>query len=256
MARTKKGLGCFKCGRNDVAGLTVAAARREAERLKNDVKHNGADPVEDKRKRAAESIREQAGKVVVKDLFERWAATDLINRKDQGAEARRMISKDVLPFIGEMNIKDVRKGHVAEITDRLLQRGVNRMAKVAFSLARQMFRFAVTRDLLESDPTALLSKKNIGGANVERDRVLDEDEIKELAKKLPAANMAETATLAVWIVLATCCRIGELHKARWDHVDLERKCWRIPAQNSKNNREHIVYLPSFAVDHFTKLKEL
>jgi integrase len=252
----KKGLGSFKYGRNDVAGLTVSAARREADRLKNEVKHNGADPVEDKRKRAAECIREQAGKVLVKDLFERWAATDLINRKDQGVEARRMISKDVLPFIGDLNIKDVRKGRIAEITDRLLQRGVNRMAKVVLSLTRQMFRFAVTRDLLESDPTALLSKKNIGGANVERDRVLDEDEIKELAKKLPTANMTETATLAVWIVLATCCRIGELLKARWDHVDLERKYWRIPAQNSKNNREHIVYLSSFTVCYFTKLKEL
>jgi integrase len=94
------------------------------------------------------------------------------------------------------------------------------------------------------------------GANVERDRVLDEDEIKELAKKLPTTNMAETGVLAVWIVLATCCRIVELLKARWDHVDLERKCWRIPAQNSKNNREHIVYLSSFAGCHFTKLKEL
>lgn len=68
-----------------------------------------------------------------------------INRKDQGAEARRMISKDVLPFIGDLNIKDVRKGHITEITDRLLQRGVNRMAKVVLSLTRQMFRFAVTR---------------------------------------------------------------------------------------------------------------
>ncbi len=167
-----------------------------------------------------------------------------------------MISKDVLPFIGELNIKEVRKGHIAEITDRLLQHGVNRMAKVVLSLTRQMFRFAVTRDLLESDPTALLSKKNIGGANVERDRVLDEDEIKELAKKLLIANMAETACFAVWIVLATCCRIGELLKARWDHIDLDRKYWRIPAQNSKNNREHIVYLSSFAVYHFIKLKEL
>ena len=59
----------------------------------------------------------------------------------------------------------------------------------------------------------MLSKKNIGGANVERDRVLDEDEIKELAKKLPTANVAETASLAIWIVLATCCRIGELLKS-------------------------------------------
>ncbi len=64
--------------------------------------------------------------------------------------------------------------------------------RLSLASLRQMFRFAVTRDLLASDPTALLSKKSIGGANVERDRVLDEDEIKELAKKLPTANMAET----------------------------------------------------------------
>lgn len=252
----RNGLGPFRQGRNDVAGLTVPAARRIAEGMKHEVKHEGVDPIEARRQRAVDRANEKAGKVLVKDLFERWAATDLINRKDQGAEARRMISKDVLPFIGELNIRDVRKGHIAEITDRLLQRGVNRMAKVVLSLIRQMFRFAVSRDLLESDPTALLSKKSIGGANVERDRVLDEDEIKELAKKLPTANMAETANLAVWLVLATCCRIGELLKTRWDHVDFKRKCWRIPAQNSKNSREHTVYLSSFAMSRFVKLKEM
>ena len=224
--------------------------------MKNEVRFERADPIEDRRRKAMQHLLEQTNKILVADLFARWAATDLINRKDRGVEARRMILKDVLPFIGDLNIKDVRKGHIAEITDRLLQRGVNRMAKVVLSLTRQMFRFAVTRDLLEADPTALLSKKSVGGANVERDRVLDEDEIHQLAQKLPAAHIADTTTLAIWIVLATCCRIGELLKARWDHVDFEAKRWRIPAQNSKNNREHIVYLSSFAVCYFTKLKEL
>lgn len=252
----RNGLGPFRQGRNDVAGLTVPAARRIAEGMKHEVKHEGADPIEARRQRAIDRANEKADKVLVKDLFEHWATTDLINRKDRGAEARRMILKDVLPYIGELNIRDVRKGHITEITDRLLQRGVNRMAKVVLSLIRQMFRFAVSRDLLESDPTALLSKKSIGGANVERDRVLDEDEIKELAKKLSTANVAETASLVIWLVLATCCRIGELLKTRWDHVDFDRKCWRIPAQNSKNSREHTVYLSSFAMDHFVKLKEI
>lgn len=100
---------------NDVTGLTVSAARVEAERLKKEVKYEGADPIEDRRQRAVNRAQEKASKVLVKDLFECWAATDLINRKDQGAEARRMISKDVLPFIGDLNIKDVRKGHITEI---------------------------------------------------------------------------------------------------------------------------------------------
>jgi integrase len=249
----KKGLGGFRCGRNDIAGLTVAAARREAERLKNEVKHNGADPVEDKRKRAAESIREQSNRVLVKDLFNRWAATDLINRKDRGKEAQRMMQKDVLPFIGQLRIQDVRKGHVSEITDRLLQRGVNRMAKVVLSLIRQMFRFAVSRDLLESDPTAAISKKTVGGANVERDRVLDEREIRELAPKILKAGLEETTILAAWIVLGTCCRIGELLKARWSHFDLQSGTWLIPPENSKNGKEHMVALSSFVLTHLRRL---
>jgi len=249
----RKGLGPFRQGRNDIAGLTVPAARHLAEDLKHGVKHKGADPVEDKRQQAIERAKENAGRVLVKDLFERWGTTDLINRKDNGAEARRMMLKDVIPFIGDLNIREVRKGHITEITDKLLQRGVNRMAKVVLSLIRQMFRFAVTRDLLEADPTALVSKKSVGGSNVERDRILNEDEIKELSMKLSTANMTEISIIAIWITLATCCRIGEVLKARWSHVDLERKVWRIPAENSKNGREHLVLLSPFVTSHLRQL---
>ncbi|CCB91131.1 putative uncharacterized protein [Waddlia chondrophila 2032/99] len=252
----RKGLGSFKQGRNDAAGLTVSAARRLAETMKYEVKHKGVDPIEDKKQRALKRAREEAGRVTIRSLFERWAKTDLVNRKDEGAEARRMMEKDVLPFIGEMEIKEIRKADIAEITDRLLQRGVNRMAKVVFSLIRQMFRFAVSRDLLDADPTALVSKKSIGGANVERDRVLSEEEVRELAQKLAKGNMVETSVLAVWISLATCCRIGEVLKAQWGHIDFEHRKWRIPPENSKNGREHVVHLSDFSLLHFQRLHEL
>ena len=249
----RKGLGPFRYGRNDTGGLSVPAARREAERMKNEVRFEGADPIEDRRKKAMQKVIERESQVLVTDLFDRWMATDLINRKDQGKEAQRMMQKDVLPFIGQLCIQDVRKGHVTEITDRLLQRGVNRMAKVVLSLIRQMFRFAVSRDLLESDPTAAISKKTVGGANVERDRVLDEREIRELALKLPKAGLAETTILATWIVLGTCCRIGEVLKARWSHFDLQAGTWLIPSENSKNGREHMIAFSSFVLAHLRSL---
>lgn len=251
----KTSLGSFRLSRSDATGLTVTAARTEAERIKNEVKHSGADPVADRRKRAIERATEKANLIDVRALFEKWAKIDLIKRKDKGAEALRMMEKDVLPFIGSFNVKEVSKRDILEIIDRLTERGVNRMAKVVFSLIRQMFRFAVMRDYLEVDPTALISKKSVGGANVERDRVLNEEEIIELSLKLPEANMTETSIIAIWITLATCCRIGELLKARWAHVDLGRGVWRIPPENSKNNREHIVFLSSFAIEQFKKIFE-
>lgn len=65
-----------------------------------------------------------------------------------------MFNKDVLPLLGCIPIDEVKKGHITEVTDALLARGVNRMAKMIFSLMRQMFRFAVDRDLIDHDPTA------------------------------------------------------------------------------------------------------
>ena len=58
-------------------------------------------------------------------------------------------------------------------------RGVTRMVKVVFSLMRQMFRFAVDRDIIEFDPSSSIRKAKIGGKETERDRVLSEDEIRD-----------------------------------------------------------------------------
>ena len=150
----------------------------------------------------------------------------------------------------------MRKGHITEITDSLLSRKVNRLAKLVFSLIRQMFRFAVDRDVLEFDPTATIRKAKIGGPPVERDRVLSEDEIALLAQQLPHSGVKESTEIAVLIALATCCRIGELMAAKWDHVDFDRGVWVIPSENSKNGREHLVYLSTVASQAFRRLKNI
>jgi len=83
-----------------------------------------------------------------------------------------------------------------------------------------MFRFAVDRDIIEFDPSSSIRKAKIGGKEPERDRVLSEDEIRQLTNALPSANLLKTSELAVWIALSTCCRIGELLAARWEYIDL------------------------------------
>lgn len=203
----------------------------------------------------AEQARKAARKSV-NELFEHWAKVDLINRKDGGAEARRMVEKDVLPVLGKLAVADVKKGHITEVTDALLARGVNRMAKMIFSLMRQMFRFAVDRDLIEHDPTTSIRKSKIGGKDVERDRVLSDDEIRILAKLAPEAGLLPSTEAAIWIALSTCCRIGELLNARWEHLDIAKGIWLIPAENSKNGKAHSVTLSSFAIQQFKKVRAL
>lgn len=250
---------------SDVRQKTMELASLHKAGIKNIREHLEAEDAERIAIRDAEFARLAAEKVAVEtelnrqaarksvtELFEHWAKIDLVNRKDGGAEVRRMFEKDVLPFLGKLAVVDVKKGHITEVTDALLARGVNRMAKLIFSLMRQMFRFAVDRDLIEHDPSASIRKAKIGGKDVERDRVLTDDEISSLAKKAPDAGLLITTEAAIWIALSTCCRIGELLSARWEHIDLEQGTWLIPAEHSKNGKPHTVSLSGFAVNQFKR----
>lgn len=235
----------------EVDGGSDPTERRKAERLK--VKVDQLEEIEKQQKRLDEIVAQQT-RLTVQGLFEHWAEVDLIRRKDGGKEVRRMFEKDVLPKLGTLPVTDVKKGHITLVTDPLLARGVNRMAKVVFSLVRQMFRFAVDRDYIEADPTASIRKVKIGGPDTERERVLSRPEIQTLCHQLPKAKLMPQTEGAVWIVLATLCRIGELSNAKWSDINLDNRRWRIP--ETKNGKPHEIYLSDFAVEYFRKVKAL
>ncbi len=202
-----------------------------------------------------EALTKLNARVTVNDLFTRWNDIDLINRKDR-AEIIRMFNKDVLPVLGDLFVEDVKKGHVGLVVDNLKMRGVNHLARNLLKLMRQMFRFAVDKDVIEFDPTASLSIAKTTTKPTERDRVLNELEIRALARQLPDAHLMPSTESAIWIALATMCRIGELSKAKFSDVDFDEKTWTIPAANSKNKKAHKVYLSDFALEQFKHLKAM
>ena len=239
------------------SGVLDLREHLEAERQLHDAQRTAEQArLEAEQEKQRRALAVDAARQTVRDLFERWVAVDLIRRKDGGKETRRMFEKDVLPMIGAIAVEDVRKGHVTGVTDALLARNVPRMAKLIFSLIRQMFRFAVDRDIIEADPTASIRKAKIGGKDVERERVLSENEIRLLAHQAPTAGLMHSTEAAIWIALSTCCRIGELLNARWEHVDLERGTWWIPPEVAKNGKAHTIHLSDFSRSQFLRVKEI
>lgn len=238
--------------------LSLAAARKKACELSQEY-HSGQDPAELRALRKEESERQArilASKVSVLELFDRWNTIDLSRHKDGGHFVRRAFKKDVLPAIGQFLVQDVTKADLARICDGILARGSNRMAKMILSLLRQFFRFGVDRGVIEVDPSAGIQKSRIGGKDTIRDRILSDEEICLLFRRLPESGLPEPIQIAIWISLATCCRIGEIAQAKWTDFDLRRQIWRIPAENSKNGREHLVNLSEFAVEKINRLWSL
>lgn len=196
-----------------------------------------------------------ARRKTVSGLFEDWHSTLVVRRKDKGAETRRLFEKDILPIIGDRFADEITRRDVMAVLDEIRKRGANRMLNIALQMMGQMFWFGTAREIVRVDPTAGITRKDAGGKERERTRVLSELEIRTLAVKLPGAGLLLHTQDAFWIVLATCCRLGELVNAEWAHVDLKAQTWVIPAGNSKNGREHLIHLSDFAKERLEMLKE-
>ena len=200
--------------------------------------------------RLAEEERERR-RLSVQQLFERWAGLVLSNRKDGGAETRRGFAKDVIPVIGERKAEDITKKNVMEVLDAVKARGANRLANRLLAELRQMFDFALVREIVAANPTDRIEKKDAGGPEIERQRALSEDEIRALPARLAGANLLRSTEHAIWVMLATCCRIGELSGARIADIQLERRIWSLP--DTKNGKRHTIYLSDFAARHLEQL---
>lgn len=230
------------------------AAERETELLKIEADRQEAVHQQQLRLQA---LAEKTARMTVRDLFDQWQRLELLQRADNGSEARRSFERDVFPLIGNVAAADVSKAHIQEIVDTIKSRATStqnmvRTAKKTLADMRQMFGFALDRDYVDADPTARVKKSRIG-ADVERDRVLSEAELILLFQKLPRAGLAATSQLALLIQLTTAVRIGEILAARWEYVDFERRSLTLP--ETKNGRRHEIWLSDFALLQLQRLHE-
>lgn len=257
----------YYCGTWPDKSLADIRAKRDKAKVGKD---DGEDPALDKQiqrmekrvtsarrkaelQQAADELAAYRSRPTVVQVYELWDAMILATRKDR-TELQRSWQKDVLPTIGKVAIQDINRAHIIKILDMILARGARRLATRTLGELRQFFGYAISREFLEVDPTRRLKKKDFGGADTERDRVLSEKEIQALARQLPLANLYRPTEIAIWLMLATGCRVGELTSARWEHVNPDQHTWALPV--TKNGRPHTVILSPFALDQLEALRAL
>jgi integrase len=245
---------------------SLAAARKAASEAKL-VEHAQQQDIATLRKAKRAEVRERhialAARISVRRLFDEWRTIELtpqtradgsrMGRKDGGQSAFEAFQRRVFPAIGEMAAADVSARDLMAIFDACKASGARRTANVLYANLKQMFRFAMTREIVARNPLDNVRKTEVGGKDVERNRVLSDEELLALFRQLPAAGMEPQKAAAVLIMVATACRISELISAEWQHVDFTGGTWYIPV--TKNQRDHTVHLSDFALGQFMLIKE-
>lgn len=225
---------------------SLEAARSEATAMRRKI-DTGTDPLEEKRQR-----RERRMEPTVKDVAIDWLEKHASGLKSEGT-IKGLIVNDLLPAIGDLKIKDVRRRDVIDLVEAKAKVAPRSAAQLLI-YARAVFTFAADREFIEFNPVADLKPGSIklqGQRDplkaVKRSRVLDVDEIRNFWELADSSNLHRLTALALKLVLVTGQRPGEIVGIH--DSEISGNVWTIPAERrGKTETEHAVYLTETALE--------
>jgi integrase len=225
-----------------VLSLAEARARAEEERR---LIFEGKDPLEV----ANRAKQPAASSETVADLIKEWTERYARKTYKRLDTQLRMVEKDILPVIGTVPTKEVSKRHISKVINKVIDRGARVKANRVLSLLKTIFGYAVDHGWVDAMPVTM-TRKSAGGREKPKKRVLSPAEIKTFWSTVRdrAGFMSWRTRQILHLILLTAQRPGEVASMEWDHVDLDARLWRLPAEVVKSDRDHVVHLSEEAVE--------
>lgn len=210
----------------------------------------GISPAADTRKtRALKKLGE-----TVRDYSKTWIADSDVTDKWRG-ELTAWMKRDVWPAIGDRKLANLKREHVLALIDKIKARGSPHSALRVRNMLAQMFKDAIGRSLMDSNPAREIPANVIASPRA-RERVVSGAEIARLFQLLEGVRTSAQVRGAFRMLLYTLCRLGEVVNATWAEIDLDGALWVVPAARMKMRREHLVPLAPQAVALLRNLHEL
>jgi integrase len=163
----------------------------------------------------------------------------------------RRLERDIFPWIGGKPIADISPPQLLAVVRQIEERGALETAHRALSNCGQVLRYAVATGRAQRDST-----RDLRGAlqPVKSEHFASVTEPKKVGELLRAMDSYEgtlTVRCALRLAPLVFVRPGELRKAEWADIDLDRAEWSYTV--TKTDTKHIVPLSQQAV---TILREL
>ncbi len=201
--------------------LTPDQARQEARQLLAQV-DRGLDPSRER------NSRKQAP--MVSDLFERYFTEHAEPKKKPSSvrQDKRWVGRLILPALGKLKVPEVSRSDIASFHHAM--RHTPYQANRCLEILKKAFNLAEGWGLRPdgSNPGRHVQKFK----ETKRERLLTPDEISRLGQALDrieeeGSEMPSTITL-VRLLILTGCRLGEIQNLKWEFVEIENGCLRLP----------------------------
>lgn len=233
--------------------VSLAMARAKRDEAKRGIA-GGIDPNEAKKEE--KHVRESFSKNTFREIALEWHASK-IKKWSAGyaSDIMEAFNNDIFPYIGSMQISDVKPLILLKVLRRIEERGATEKAKKVRQRCGEVFRYAIVTGRAEYNPAPDLTIA-MQGHEAQHYPFLMSEELPDFFKALTSYSGSEMVVLAARTLIITGLRTGELRFGEWREVDFDKAIWEIPAERMKMRRPHVVPLPTQAIGLLKKLKEI
>ena len=232
----------------------LADARGKREEAKKQLA-NGIDP--SSTKKAAKAANQDAAANSFEVIAREWHGTHMANKSEDHAKKTLInFEKDIFPWLGKLPITSIEAPDVLSVVKRIEQRGANEIAAKAKRSIGQVFRYAIATGRAVRNPVPDLQGAFIPTTVKHHAAITDPSQIGALLRVCEGYTGHFATRCALRLSFLVMLRPGEVRKAEWTEIDLERAEWRIPAEKMKMREEHIIPLSRQAIEIFEEIKPL
>jgi len=232
--------------------VTLAQARDKARENRRQIK-DGINPIEEKKEKRAEAVRQLGRNTSFSECAELVLAIkerELKNAKHI-AQWRSSLVNYAFPIIGHLPVSTINKTHVLNVLQPIWL-DKNETASRLRGRIETILDYAKAKEYREGDnpaawkgmlkpllpePSKIQTRKHHAA--------LPYADISPFIKEL--SKRPGIAARALEFSILTVARSGEVRGATWSEIDFDKKIWIIPAQRMKARKEHRVPLSSGAI---------
>ncbi|OTA21717.1 integrase [Xenorhabdus beddingii] len=234
-----------------VITLTEARAKRDEARK---LVANGINPSEARKAEKTAAINQ------TENTFKNIALEWYNGRKDRWSVGYRedMMSafeNDVFPYIGDRPIAEIKPLELLEVLSIMEKRGATEKLKKVRQRCGEVWKYAIITGRAEYNPAPDLASAFVPHKR-EHYAHLSVNELPEFLRSVDKYMGSQIVRVALRILILTGVRPGELRKAEWSEIDLDKAIWEISAEKMKMRRPHIVPLPEQAINLLKQIQPI
>lgn len=202
----------------------------------------GVDPAAQRKQDKAESD------AVSKHTFQALATEYLAKMAAEGRagatlnKARWLLEDFAYPALGDRPIAQIKPSEVLELLKKVEGRGTFETARRLRGICSRVFRYAVSTQKAEIDPTHPLRGALIAPKTRHHSAIVEPKAIGALMRAIYDYQGNFLTASGLKLAAHTFVRPGELRLMEWSEIDLETAVWSIPPERMKMRRPHKVPL--------------